>query len=389
MPEEERLRYSLAALYAYGCNCGPRQAARALGLLKSQVVYMRRRYMATPRLMAAASTLAHAYQQTRMAERLGDPNVLMTDSMQVRTLHDSLIARQHHRYLSGKSTLLYQHVAANCICRFTQALLCNVSEAIHMLVGVLACRDGDESIINICDSAGKSDLVFGFSGLLNILLYPRVRSGHLMLWGIGKQESYKNIGHAIAGPIRLDRVDDGWRDMMWILASIASGAGKPAVILERLAVQPMHPATLGFQELGKLERSLYLLRYGTDMDLRGFVAPLTARREHWNKFSREVQAFGDLVREKTIEDTEEVFWFLTVVQNAIVLWNALSIEDAIRKTSDAGFTVTEADLAHVLPTGTGNINFGGKFDIDMQRPPPFVFRRVEELEVAAPLREQA
>jgi TnpA family transposase len=256
MPEEERLRYSLAALYAYGCNCGPKQAARSLGLLKSQVVYMRRRYMATPRLMAAASTLAHAYQQTQVAERLGDINVLMTDSMQVRTLRESLIARQHHRYLSGKSTLLYQHVAASCICLFTQALLCNVSEAIHMLVGVLQCREGEEAIINICDSAGKSDLVFGLAGLVNIMLYPRVRSRHLKLWGIGKEESYENIGHAVAGQIRWDRIDAGWQDMMWILASIAQGAGKPAVILERLAVQPMHPATRGFQELGKLSRSL-------------------------------------------------------------------------------------------------------------------------------------
>ena len=38
-----------------------------------------------------------------------------------------------------------------------------------------------------------------------------------------------------------------------------------------------------------------------------------------DKLARKVQAFGDLIREKTIENQEEVFWFLTVVQNAIVL----------------------------------------------------------------------
>ena len=61
----------------------------------------------------------------------------------MRTLKQSLIARQHHRYLSGKSTLLYQHVTSNCVGLFTQALLCNVSEAIHMLVGAMECRTGD------------------------------------------------------------------------------------------------------------------------------------------------------------------------------------------------------------------------------------------------------
>ena len=372
MSEEERLHLSLATLYAYGCNCGPIQASRALQIQKNQIVYMRRRYMPTQNLMEAAAILAQAYQQTSMAERLGEMNVLLTDSMQMRTIKDSMIARQHHRYLSGKSTLLYQHVTSNCVCVFTQALLCNVSEAIHMLTGVMECRTGDDSIINICDSAGKSNLVFGLSGLINILLHPRVRSRHLKLWGIGKNVEYKNIADAITGHIRLDRIDKGWQDVMWILASIEAGTGKPLIILNHLASQPQHPATQALEELGKLERSLYLLRYGKDLDLRRFVVPYTSRREHWNKFTGEVQAFGDLIREKTLEDQEEVFWFLTVIQNAIVLWNALSLENIL---SDGSMSVTAEDLKHILPTMTEHLNFVGKFDVDLQRTPLFDFLR--------------
>jgi TnpA family transposase len=370
MTEEERLRHLLATLYAYGCNCGPVQASRALEILDNQIVYMRRRYMPVQSLVEAASILARAYQQTPVAERLGDMRVLLTDSMQVRTLKDSLIARQHHRYLSGKSTLLYQHVTSSCVCLFTQALLCNVSEGIHMLVGALECRTGRESLTNICDSAGKSNLVFGLSGLLNILLYPRVRSRHLKLWGTGGKAQYKNIAESIAGQIRCDRMDKGWQDIMWILASIEEGTAKPLVILNHLAMQPQHPAAQGLEELGKLDRSSYLLRYGTDMQMRRFVVPETSKREHWNKFTGEVQAFGDLIREKTIEDQDEVFWFLTVIQNAIVLWNALSIENILNK----GLKVVSIDdLKHMLPTMTGHINFVGKFDVDLQRKPPFDF----------------
>lgn len=373
MSEEERLRHLLATLYAYGCNCGPVQASRALDILENQIVYMRRRYMPVPSLMEASSILARAYQQTSVAERLGDMRVLLTDSMQVRTLKDSLIARQHHRYLSGKSTLLYQHVTSSCVCLFTQALLCNVSEAIHMLVGALECRTGRDSLINICDSAGKSNQVFGLSGLLNILLYPRVRSRHLKLWGTGEKAKYKNIAASIAGQIRCDRIDRGWQDIMWILASIEAGTAKPLVILNHLAMQPQHPAAQGLDELGKLDRSSYLLRYGTDMQMRRFVVPETSKREHWNKFTGEVQAFGDLIREKTIEDQDEVFWFLTVIQNAIVLWNALAIENILNK----GLVVISLeDLKHILPTMTRNINFVGTFEVDLHRKPLFDFLRL-------------
>lgn len=372
MPEKDRLRHILAALYAYGCNCGPTQAARSLQMLSNQVVYMRRRYMATPNLMEAAAILSHAYQRTPMAERLGNLNVLLTDSMQIRTLKGSLIARQHHRYLSGKSTLLYQHVTANCICLFTQALLCNVSEAIHMLVGALQCRNGQEDIINICDSAGKSHLVLGLSRLLNIKLYHRIRSRQLKLWGTDKNKTYKNIGAAIAGQIRPEKIDKGWRDILWILASIEAGTAKPAIILNHLLAQPHHPAAQGLVELGKLEQSSYALHYGMDMDLRRFVVPFTSRREHWNKFARKVQAFGDLIREKTLEDQEEVFWFLTVVQNAIVLWNALSLEDVLYKTDD----ISSEDLNRILPTMVRHINFVGRFDLDFTRKPPFELKQV-------------
>jgi hypothetical protein len=64
MSEKEKLRHLLVALYAYGCNCGPTQAARSLQMRSNQVVYMRRRYMSTPNLMEAAAILSHAYQRT-------------------------------------------------------------------------------------------------------------------------------------------------------------------------------------------------------------------------------------------------------------------------------------------------------------------------------------
>ena len=373
MPEEERLRYVLASLYTYGCNCGPAQASQALNISQNQIIYTRRRYMSTQHLMEAASMLTHTYLQTPMAERLGNiADILMTDSMQVRALKKSLIARQHHRYLSGKSTLLFQHITDSFICLFTQALLCNVSEAIHMLAGTLECQNGKKPIINISDMAGKSGLVLGLSRLMNIYPYVRVRSRNLKLWGADKSNNYQNISRSISGQIQNSLIDKGWKDIMWILASIEAGTAKPIIILNHLLSQPNHPATKALEELGKIERSLYLLKYGTDLDLRRFVVRHTSHREHWNAFTRNVQAFGDLIQEKSIEGQEEIFWFLTVVQNAIILWNALSLENIIPDLQ----TISQEDLKRILPTMTGHINFIGQFNLDFDRKPPFKLRQL-------------
>lgn len=329
MNETEKIHCILAALYAYGCNCGPTQAARALGISKNRIVYARRHYMGVKQLIDATTRLSEAFGLTEVAGRMGSPGVLLVDAMDVRARKRSLTARSYYRDPGHNNILLYQHITSHCICQFTQALLCNVSEAIHMQDGVLMCRQGKEPVICVCDSGGKSDLVFGVASLLNVKLYPRIRSRNLKLWSPRKGLSFKNSPGRFAGCIRWDLIDVGWQEMMLVLASIAAGTAAPAVIVERLARQPNHPAARGFQELGKLQRSIYLLDYGMDMDLRRFFVPQTARREQWNRFTRDVLAFGDLVREKGHAGQEEVFWFLSVLQNAIILWNALALDKAI------------------------------------------------------------
>jgi TnpA family transposase len=362
----------LSALYAYGCYCGPTQAARALGLSKDQVQYTWRRHMPVDTLKEAARMLSEAYERTPMALRLADPGVLLTDSMQLRTLKASLIARRHHRYRDGKSTLLYQHVSADLICQFTQATLCNVSEGIKMLAGARQCRKGNERLANICDSAGKSHRAYGMGDMLSIDLYARLRSHNVKLWAAEANAKYDNIADALAGTVDWQRIETGWRDMVWIMASVEAGVAKPDIIFERLMSQPNHPADRGFVELGKALQSNYALRYGMEMELRRYVIPYTSRREHWNKFTREVRAFGDTIREKSLENQDEVFWCLTVIQNAIVLWNSLAIEQVIANSAD--ISADDPNLAHIWPTMTRHSNFVGHFNLDLRRRPPFRMR---------------
>lgn len=61
----------------------------------------------------------------------------MIDSMRFPTLENSLTAREHFRYPGGKHLLLYQQVTTDCICFFSKALLCDVSEGIYMIHGAV------------------------------------------------------------------------------------------------------------------------------------------------------------------------------------------------------------------------------------------------------------
>jgi TnpA family transposase len=109
-----------------------------------------------------------------------------------------------------------------------------------------------------------------------------------------------------------------------------------------------------------------------DMDLRRTVTKYTSRRETWNQFSRNIfHGFGGLIREKSPEGQNELFWFLTVVQNAIVLWNALALEQAVERARQDGVKIGDDDLRHMLPIMVEHINFVGRFNVNLQRQPPF------------------
>ena len=371
--EEERIHGLLATLYAYGCNSGPTQAARATGLTKQSILYFRRHYMGIKQLMDAASTLVDAYLTTSMSEILKDPGIFMTDSMHFPTLKDSLRGRYYFRNPGDKNILLYQHVTTGCICFFTKALLCAVSEGIHMLDGPMKQKSQFKASINVCDSGGRSDLVVGFAHLIHIEVWTRLSSRQgLKLWRPSKDMNYSHINDAITGTINWDLINKGWKDMMWVITSVASGKAEPSLVAEHLNARAKHPATLAFIELGKVIRTIYMLHYGMDMGLRRPVTRYTARRETWNDFSRNVfHASGGVVREKSQEGQDELFWFLTVVQNAIVLWNALALEQTIQKAKGNGLKIDDEDLQHILPTMVEHISFIGRFDLDLKRQPPF------------------
>jgi hypothetical protein len=64
-----------------------------------------------------------------------------------------------------------------------------------------------------------------------------------------------------------------------------------------------------------------------------------------------------------------------VVQNAIVLWNALSLENVLQSSSGIK-GLSDEDLKRILPTMTEHINFVGEFNPDFNRKPPFELKQV-------------
>jgi TnpA family transposase len=73
----------------------------------------------------------------------------------------------------------------------------------------------------------------------------------------------------IGGRVNTKQINAHWEEILWLGASIRQGTVTVSLMLRKLGAYPRQNAlATALRELGKLERTLFLLRYIRDIELR-------------------------------------------------------------------------------------------------------------------------
>ena len=115
-------------------------------------------------------------------------------------------------------------------------------------------------------------------------------------------------------------------------------------------------------ELGKLERTLFLLRYIRDVELRRRIHIGLNKEEARNALARAVffNRLGEL-RDRTLENQQHRASGLNLVVAAIVLWNTVYLDRAVQALRKRGQMIPEALLVHLSPLKWEHINMTGDY----------------------------
>ena len=122
-------------------------------------------------------------------------------------------------------------------------------------------------------------------------------------------------------------------------------------MLRKLGAYPRQNAlATALRELGKLERTLFLLRYIRDVELRRRIHIGLNKREARNALARAVfsNRLGEL-RDRTLENQQHRASGLNLVVAAIVLWNTVYLDRAVQALRNRGQMIPEALLVHLSP----------------------------------------
>ncbi|WP_406486631.1 Tn3 family transposase [Streptomyces sp. NBC_01563] len=115
-------------------------------------------------------------------------------------------------------------------------------------------------------------------------------------------------------------------------------------------------------EVGRVIRTVQLLRYLCDPALRRRVTAATNKTEAFNGFSQWI-GFGNrgVIADNDPVEQEKAMKFNALLTNAVIFHNALDIAEIVRQLLEEGWTIEPEDLAHISPYLTGHINRFGEY----------------------------
>jgi TnpA family transposase len=217
---------------------------------------------------------------------------------------------------------------------------------------------------------------------------PRIRNWkHLTLYVPTAQFAVEHIEHirelfseAIDWPLITTHLPD----MLRVALSISQGKVRSSTILRKLGTESRkNRLFVAFRELGRVVRTLFLLRFINDAELRRTINAATNIAEAWNGLIQWVAFGGDgVIRQNNREEQRKIIRYNHLVANLVVFHNVVSMTRVLQALIDEGYPVTPEIIARLAPYKTGHINRFGHYDLRFDHPPPPI---TEELRLAPAL----
>ena len=368
-------RYILT-VFGYGCNLGPGQTARhAPGIAAAETLRrINAQHIDAPKLEAATSDLINAYARFSLPRLWGAGRAAIADGTHVPLRENNLIGAQHIRY-GGYGGIAYHHIADSYIALFTSFIPCGVWEAIHILDGLMKNRSVIQPDTIHADTQGQSEPVFGLCRLLGIKLMPRMRNwDDVIFYRPVKSFRYQHIDALFTQEIDWRLIATHWQDMMQVALSIQAGLVLPSMLLRKLGSHNRKSRLyLAFRELGRVERTLFLLRYVSDSQIRRTIRAETTKIESFNDFLDWITFGGPIIKSGDPVEQEKQLKYATLVANAIMLSNVADLSEVLSSMANAGHPVTAELAASTSPYMRKNLRRFGKYGLDMDDiPDPLV-----------------
>jgi len=365
-----RERY-LLTVFALGCNLGPNQAARHLsnGVTPHQLSYTNRRHLGLEQLDDACRDLTELYLRLDLPKLWGEGKKVAADGTQYDFYDQNLLAGMHFRYRK-MGAVAYRHVADNYIAYFRHFIPPGVLEAVYVIEGLLKAGLSVEPDTVYSDTHGQSETVFAYTYLCGIQLMPRIRGWKdLTFYRPDRNTRYKHIDTLFTDVVDWDLITQHWPDLMQVAISVQQGKVASPILLRKLSAEGRNNRLFkASRELGRVLRTIYLLRWIGSKDMRQEVTGTTNKIESYHAFTKWLDFGGEVINENEPIEQQKRLRYLDLVASAVILQNTVDMTRVLQDMYARGQPVDVADIGFLSPYGRNFKRFGD-YRLDLKKPP--------------------
>ena len=217
------------------------------------------------------------------------------------------------------------------------------------------------------DTQGQSESVFGLCRLMGIKLMPRMRGlGDAVFYRPAKATRYAHIDALFGGEIDWNLIATHQRDVIQVVLSIQAGRVMPSMLLRKLGTSNRRSLLYrAFRELGRVERTLFLLRFVSNAEVRRTIRAETTKIEAYNGFLDWLSFGGQVIKSGDPVAQEKQHKYASLVANAVMLSNVADLTTVLSGMAADGHSVTPALVAGLSPYMRKHILRFGKYALDM------------------------
>ena len=250
-----------------------------------------------------------------------------------------------------------------------QVISTNDREALYV-IDALCHHESDLHIQeHYTDTGGFTDHVFALTALLGFRFAPRIRdalSHHLYL--LDEMGDYGPLNSLLFGQVKSKLIVEQWDEMRRVASSIRHGTVSASLLMRKLAAYPrQNQVARALTEMGKLERTSFLLEYFRDEALRRRILIGLNKGEALHALARQL-FFGQRgeLRDRAFEDQIHRASCLHLLMAAIAAWNTVYLSAAVATVRTRGEEVPAATLAHIAPLRWEHISLTGNYHFTPQ-----------------------
>ena len=200
---------------------------------------------------------------------------------------------------------------------------------------------------------------------------PRIRNWkNLTLYRPEKAAKYEHINRLFSGVVNWGLIERHWKDLMQVALSIYAGRISSATLLRKLGSSSRkNRLFFAAQELGNVVRTMFLLEWIGNREMRQEITANTNKVESYNGFAKWVSFGGDVIAVNEPDEQQKRLRYNDLVASALILHNTVDMIRTLQRMKREGWKISDEEVSFLSPYQVAHVKRFGVYSLKLNRKP--------------------